>query len=101
MTKGEADGRTRMMTEALQFMDVWFWATGTTMQGFVDDVERLQPGNDDPSDFAGIHAELAARVFESGINTTWALHIIRAMQHLAITRPWRPEHKPAQFALFD
>ncbi|KKA11585.1 hypothetical protein VP03_23100 [Sinorhizobium meliloti] len=86
--------------EAHQFMAVWCWATGTTYEDFIAEIERVQSDTSDPTDFMGLDAGITSRVFETGLHPNWAFEIIRAMQHLAITRPWRQQQAKGQADLF-
>jgi hypothetical protein len=78
-----------------EMLSRWFTLSGKTMEDFIADVERLQP--DDKADPAynaanrlGISPEIIAPVFEYPDLCEWdKLLIARAMQNMAIIRPWR------------
>jgi hypothetical protein len=78
-----------------EMLSRWFTLSGRTMEDFIADVERLQP--DDKADPAysaanrmGLKAEIAILVLERSDLCDWDKGlIIRAMQNMAITRPWK------------
>lgn len=69
----------------------WFVFSGRTMAGLIADIERLQPGSD-PTDFMGAHPDLILPVCEvprDQMSDEWRYAVCRAIQHMAIVRPWR------------
>jgi hypothetical protein len=71
----------------------WFELSGDTMERLIADIEAYQPG-DHPADMMGLRGEVYQPVtaaWEAGqiANPGFMCAVHRAMQHLAIARPWR------------
>jgi hypothetical protein len=83
-----------------EMLSRWFTLSGKTMEDFVADVERLQPDDKaDPTSKAnrmGIRGEIIAPVMEhSDLCGYDKFLIVRAMQNMAIVRPWRRKAEEA------
>ena len=70
------------------------------MADLVEAIERLQP-SDHPAAQAGIHPEIILPVMKHPLlRHHAALRVCRAMQHVAITRPYRRQQEAPPLALF-
>lgn len=74
-------------------LELWFDLPGDSMERLIADIERHQPGTK-PADKMGLSGEVYAPVmsaWEAGriTNPAFMIAVHRAMQLLAITRPWR------------
>jgi P4 family phage/plasmid primase-like protien len=93
--------RRQQQEEHQEALRVWFEVSGTTMEQLIAQIEELQPDDpNNPVNRMGLHAKIGLQVLDwpGDLPETGRLRIHRAMQDLAITRPWkypRPT-KPAE-----
>src|SRR5262252_3415366 len=69
----------------------WFEVSGTTIADLIEKIERFQPlDSDNPINGMGLGPELRELVTEEQVPNGWArLQVLRGIQTLVCTRPWR------------
>ena len=72
------------LREYMRVLNDWFRLSGTTLDALIADIERTESGRAIP----GLASRIIGPVSSAPINHGAKIAIIRAMQHLAIVRPW-------------
>jgi hypothetical protein len=74
-----------------EMLSRWFTLSGKTLEDFIADVEHFQPDDKaKPANRMGISCEIIAPVLEHpNLDPYDKFLIVRAMQNMVITRPWK------------
>lgn len=82
-----------------EVLERWFAFSGWDKDTLITAIERIGSGRP----IAGLDPELAAQSIEGITNPAWKIAVLRAIQHMAIVRPWtrdQAKDSPKQQELF-